>query len=90
MRSASLAASTLMIAAEGLGVASAPMEGFAEEPLRREFGIPDDHVVWGLIALGFAAEETPFPGRLPLDRVVFDEHFGQPRGPGSADSEPLG
>ena len=78
LRPAMLAAATLMLAAEALGVASAAVEGFDEGRIRREFGVPDDHSVGLLIPLGFAAESPPFPGRLPLGRVCFEEHFGQP------------
>jgi nitroreductase len=77
-RAAMLAAATLMIAAESLGVASAWLEGSDEEKVREAFGIPDDHAFCGLIALGFAAEAAPFPGRFGLDHACFDEHFGRP------------
>lgn len=77
-RSSMLAAATLMIAAESLGVSSAPMEGFEREKIRQEFGVPDDHTVCCLIALGHATEEKPFPGRFGLAHVCFEEHFGQP------------
>jgi nitroreductase len=77
-RSAMLAAATLMIAAESLGIASAPMEGFETEKVRQAFGIPDDHSVCCLVALGYAAGEQPFPGRFGLEEVCYSEHFGQP------------
>lgn len=77
-RSTMLAAATLMIAAESLGVASAPMEGFDPARIKDEFGVPDDHTVCCLIALGYAAETRPFPGRLGLADVCYEEHFGQP------------
>ena len=77
-RSTMLAAATLMIAAESLGLASAPMEGFEPEKVKDAFGIPDDHTICCLIALGFAAEEPPFPGRFGLAEVCYEEHFGQP------------
>ena len=77
-RSTMLAASTLLIAAESLGVASAPMEGFDEAKVREAFGVPDDHAVCCLVALGYPAESQPFPGRLGLADVGFEEHFGRP------------
>ena len=77
-RSTMLAAATMMLAAESLGVASAPMEGFDVEAVRREFGVPDDHSVCCLVALGYAAAEKPFPGRFDLDEVCYAEHFGRP------------
>ena len=78
LRSTMIAVGMLLIAAESLGIASAPMEGFDSAKLREAFGIPDDHVPCCLVALGYALEEKPFPGRLGLDRVCFEEHFGQP------------
>lgn len=77
-RSTMLAAATLMIAAESLGVASAPMEGFDPAKVKEAFGIPEDHTVCCLIALGHAAEVKPFPGRFGLNDVCYEEHFGQP------------
>jgi nitroreductase len=77
-RSAMLAAAFLMIAAESLGLNSAPMEGFDPARVKDAFGIPDDHTVCCLIALGHAAETKPFPGRFPLEEVCYEEHFGQP------------
>ncbi len=77
-RSTMLAAEALMIAAESLGVASAPMEGFDAGKVKEAFGVPDDHTVCCLVALGHAAEVKPFPGRLGLDEVCYEEHFGQP------------
>jgi nitroreductase len=77
-RSAMLAAATLMIAAESLGLASAPMEGFDAAKVKDAFGVPDDHTVCCLVALGHAAESKPFPGRFGLSDVCFEEHFGQP------------
>ncbi len=77
-RPAMLAAGHLMIAAESLGVASAWLDGFDEVQVRQAFGIPDDHALCGLLALGFAAEAAPFPGRFGLDHACFEEHFGQP------------
>ena len=77
-RASMVAVATLMIAAEARGVASSWLEGFDEEKVREAFGIPDDHALCGLLALGYAAEAPPFPGRLDPDRVCFEEHFGRP------------
>jgi nitroreductase len=79
-RSTMLAAATLLIAAESLGVDSAPMEGFEPEKVKAAFGVPDDHIVCGLVALGFAApnKRQVFPGRFGLEEVCYLEHFGGP------------
>ncbi len=77
-RPSMVAAALLMVAAESLGVASAWLEGFDEAGVREGFGIPDDHAVCGLLALGFAADVAPFPGRFGLDHACFEEHFGRP------------
>ena len=78
VRSAMLAVGTLMIAAESLGLASCWVEEVVEEKVREGFGIPDDHALCGLLALGYAAESPPFPGRFDLDHCCFEEHFGRP------------
>jgi len=77
-RSTMLAAATMMLAAESLGVASAPMEGFDAQKVKEAFGVPHDHTVCALVALGYAAKSQPFPGRLGLSDVCYEEHFGQP------------
>lgn len=76
-RTAMLAASRLMSAAESLGVASTMLEGFDHLAIRRDFGVPDDHAIVTIIALGHEARPDPTPGRLGLDEVCFVEHFGQ-------------
>jgi nitroreductase len=78
LRSAMLAASTLMRAAESLGIASALVDDFDPDAVRINFGVPDDHTVCCLITLGHAADAGPFPGRFELDEVCYAEHFGQP------------
>lgn len=78
---AMVAAALLMIAAGSLGVASAWIDGFDDEGVRRAFGVPDDHAVCGLLALGFADDAPPYPGRFGLDHVCFEEHFGRPWAP---------
>lgn len=87
-RSTMLAAGTLMLAAESLGVASAPMEGFDAAKVKEAFGVPDDHTICCLIALGFPTDHKPFPGRFDLDHFCYEEHFGQPWTHGDVDATP--
>ena len=77
-RSTMMAAATMMVAAESLGIASAFIDRLDCDKVTHAFGIPEDHTVCCLIALGFAAESAPFPGRFGLDEIVFEDHFGQP------------
>lgn len=79
-RTAMLAASRLMLAAESSGVAATLIDEFNAPALRAEFGVPDDHSICCLIALGHEPRPDPTPGRFGLDEVCFAEHFGQPFG----------
>ena len=71
IRGASLAAMTLMLAAEAKGLVSGPMIGFDPEGVKREFGISDRYLPVMLIAVGYAAEGNhPRKPRLSLDQVL--------------------
>jgi nitroreductase len=76
-RWAMTAVANLIRAAESLGVAATPIDGFEAGMIRETFGVPDDHVIACLIALGVRLAE-PFAERLGLDETCFAEHFGQP------------
>src|ERR671923_183252 len=60
IRGASLAAMTLMIAAQAKGLATGPMIGFDPEGVKREFGISDRYVPVMLLTVGY-----PAPGNNP-------------------------
>ena len=76
-----IAFTALMLAAEAYGYDTAPMEGFVPDAVRSEFGIPEEAEVVALLAIGRAAEpDKPYTGRLPLERVVYSERFGEPWG----------
>jgi len=59
IRSASLAAMNLMLAAHAKGYGCGPMIGFEPEKVKAEFNIPDRYVVVLLIAVGYALPGNP-------------------------------
>jgi nitroreductase len=67
IRNCSLAAMTLMYAAEDLGLASCPMMGFRQLDLKRELGLKEHELPIMLIALGKSGEEEA--ERLPRKSV---------------------
>jgi hypothetical protein len=67
-----------MRAAGMLGLSSEFLDEFDAEALRSGFGVPDDHAICGLVALGSAGPVRPFLGRFGLDELCYAEHFGQP------------
>ena len=71
IRGASLAAMTLMLAAEAKGLVSGPMIGFDPEGVKREFKISDRYVPVMLLAVGHAAAGNhPRKPRLSVDEVL--------------------
>jgi nitroreductase len=71
IRSASLAAMTLMIAAEDKGLVSGPMIGFDPEGVKREFNISDRYVPVMLLTVGYPAEGNwKRKPRLTVDEVL--------------------
>jgi nitroreductase len=71
IRSASLAAMTLMLSASARGFASGALIGFDPARVRREFGIADRYLPVMLLAVGPAAGgPAARKVRLPVDRVL--------------------
>lgn len=70
VRSASLAAMTLMLAAEGMGLASAPMGGFDATGVASEFGLQSDELPVMLVAVGRAAVMPVPKPRRPVAEVL--------------------
>ncbi len=71
VRSASLAAMTLMLAAEARGLASGALSGFDIERVKKEFDIDERYVPVMLLAVGHpAGSEQPRQPRLPVDEVL--------------------
>lgn len=74
---ASLAAMTLMLAAHGMGLATAPIIGFDVQAVTSFLGVPSDYLVVMLIAIGHSAQrELPRQQRRPFREIVHREHFG--------------
>ncbi|HEX8142816.1 MAG TPA: nitroreductase family protein [Pyrinomonadaceae bacterium] len=73
-----IALTTMMLAAEAYGFDTAPMEGFDAAGIKREFGIPDEAEVVSLLAIGrAAAPDKAYPGRFELERIVYNERYGE-------------
>ncbi|WP_028455701.1 nitroreductase family protein [Chitinilyticum litopenaei] len=71
IRSASLAAMTLMLAAEGMGLASCPMIGFDAAAVAQEFGLGADDIPVMLLPVGVAASGNwPQKPRKPVAAVL--------------------
>lgn len=78
IRSASLSAMTLMIAAEAKGYSTGPMIGFDPSEVARILAIPERYVIAMMIPIGFAtAANWPRKPRLPTNQVVTFETAGQ-------------
>ncbi len=76
MRSAGLAAQTLMLAATAMGYQSCPMDGFDYGKVGELINLPDDHVVCLMVAVGRGIKDPwPRAGRLERDAVVVRDRF---------------
>jgi len=79
IRSASLAAMTLMLAAEARGLGARALVGFDPQRVRGEFGIPDRWLPVMLLAVGYSASrsDTRMP-RLEVDEVLSFDRGREP------------
>jgi nitroreductase len=76
MRSCGIAGGTIMIAAKAMGYDSCPMIGFDPEKVAEIIGLPDDHVIGFMIAVGKAEKPAwPRPGQLPMSEVLKHDRF---------------
>lgn len=75
-RSIGMAMQTLMLAAQELGYQSCPMIGFDIDKVAELIGLPDDHVMGPMVAIGKGTKDSwPKPGQLPLEEIVFENSF---------------
>lgn len=71
VRSASLAAMTLMLAAEGMNLGSCPMVGFDEQQVRRDFALAEHELPLMIVVIGRAEEsKKPQKKRRPIESVL--------------------
>lgn len=76
MRSASLAAMSIMLLAREMGYDSCPMDGFDFDVVARLIRLPQDHAICMMIAIGKKMQESrPRGGQLDLEEVFFVDHF---------------
>ena len=76
LRSGSLAAQTLMLAARAMGYDSRAMVGFDFAAVGRIIDLPPEHDIVMAVTVGKALEPArPRGGQLPLDEVVFRDRF---------------
>lgn len=79
VKDAMIAASFVMLAAAGHGLASSPMNGWDEQKVKKVVGIADrdDLHIALLLPIGKPAESRKHPGRRPRERNVFYERYGE-------------
>lgn len=76
MRSCGIAGQTLMLAAKSMGYDSCPMDGFDFDAVAKIIGLPGNHLIAFMVAIGKGTKEAwPRPGQLPYEEVVIENHF---------------
>ena len=76
MRSCGLVGQTLMLMALELGYESCPMDGFDFAAVGEIIGLPEDHEIAFMLAIGKGIKAPwPKPGQLPLDDVLVENRF---------------
>ena len=76
MRSIGIASQTIMLAARAMGYDSNPMIGFDPKVVAEVIGLPDDHVIGLMLAIGKAVKPAMARGgQLPLTEVLVVDSF---------------
>ena len=75
-RSIGMTMQTLMLGAKAMGYDSCPMIGFEIEKVAELIGLPDDHVMGPMVAIGKGTKDPwPKPGQLSMEQVVIRNRF---------------
>lgn len=84
LRSCGIAAQTLMLAAQEMGYDSCALDGFDFATVAQLIGLPTDHEIALILAVGTALKPAHArPGDVPDQEIFFDDRF-----PASADGAP--
>ena len=76
LRSCGLAAQTLMLAAQGLGYDTCPMDGFDYDKVGEIIGMPENHLVAMFVVVGKGIKEAqPRGGFIPEDEWMKIDSF---------------
>jgi nitroreductase len=76
LRSASIAAMSIMLMAREMGYDSCPMDGFDFDKVARIINLPHDHIITMMVVIGKKKEEArPRSGQLPLNEVLLTDSF---------------
>ena len=76
MRSCGIVGMTIMLLAKEAGYDSCPMDGFDYAAVGNIIGLPADHEVAFMIAIGKGTKAPwPKPGQLPLEAVLVENRF---------------
>ncbi len=76
MRSAGIAAQTIMLAAKAMGYDSCPMDGFDFAEVSKLIHLPDDHALAMFVAVGKASQPARTrPTQLDLEELLIVDRF---------------
>ena len=76
MRSAGIAAQTIMLAAKSMGYDTCPMDGFDFDAVGKIINLPEDHVIAMFVVVGKAEKSAkPRPTQLTMDEVMITDSF---------------
>lgn len=76
MRSAGIAAQTIMLAAKSMGYDTCPMDGFDFDAVAKLIKLPHDHALAMFVVVGKALQPAkPRPTLLTMDEVVITDRF---------------
>jgi len=76
MRSAGIAAQTIMLAAKSMGYDTCPMDGFDFAAVAKLINLPKDHAIAMFVVVGKAKQQAkPRPTQLDMNEVIIIDRF---------------